>query len=456
MHVARSAAEIVTRIPARIGKRESAVAERLLREAGLLDEGREATYVVFPAAISTDMVDAYHTHMMPSTLRNFAAAASEGRAFLDSHDSRKLPIGYSLRGEYISGANGSRTEADFYTQRGIRFGGQHSYESTDDFIEAMEARLVRDVSVGFYGGNYVCDICGNDYLSYNDCSHWAGAKYQIDGREGLTVCTVAIHDAQLSEVSAVYDGATPGAMLLKAEEGARAGALDSPVRALLEAQYRVKLPTPDPKVYVPMVRALGLTQETEMEWVTTSASSTADWRLSVNENEEVRDAEDVETPETEQVEDVETEEEEEVVTDEVESEDSEEADRMADLSARVKDLRSALATSKNDLVLVREQLEEARERIAALEPLAALGEQYRGDLIDQVCEEGVRAMGAEFPAETYRAMLAGSTVDHIRQIRDSFAKQAGERFQGGRQTQQPDEQEQVTQRRGVPDTAYTG
>lgn len=48
--------------------------------------------------------------------------------------------------------------------------------------------------------------------------------------------------------------------------------------------------------------------------------------------------------------------------------------------------------------------------------------------------EGVRAMGDAFPEETYRAMLENAPLEHVRQVRDTFAEQAKARFPGGRQT----------------------
>ena len=168
--------------------------------------------------ISSTRLDSYFTHMMASTLQNFAQEAKEGRSFLDSHDGGKLGLGYTFGGELAIEGDNALAVANFYTVPGIRFGGQHSFASTDDFIKAVEARIVRDVSVGFHGGRWVCDICGGDYFRYSQCSHFAGVEYEQTGEDGVTkrtLATVGIHDAHLSEVSAVFDGATPGAMIRK-------------------------------------------------------------------------------------------------------------------------------------------------------------------------------------------------------------------------------------------------
>ena len=196
---------------------------------------------VFSAEISSDRLDAYFTHMAESTMKNFAADASAGVSFLDSHNHSKLGFGQSLRGEFEQSKN--RVLADFYTVPGVRFGGQLSYESTDDFIRAIEAALVRDVSVGFYGGDIICDICGNSLYDWQNCPHWPGVEYAVgDKGEKTIIATFTIEDARLAEVSAVYDGATPGAMIQRATEMAEAGKLEPETARRLEIKYRIKLP----------------------------------------------------------------------------------------------------------------------------------------------------------------------------------------------------------------------
>lgn len=199
--------------------------------------------VIWSAEISSDRLDAYFTHMSESTLRNFAEDASAGVTFLDSHNSRQLGYGQSLAGVFQVDNGTSRTLADFYTVPGINFGSGLTYQSTDDFIRALQARLVRDVSVGFYGGDMICDICGNSLYDWRNCTHWPGIEYATGEQGAQTVtATFQIVEARLAEVSAVYDGATPGAMILRAQEMAAAGLLEPETARRLETKYRIKLP----------------------------------------------------------------------------------------------------------------------------------------------------------------------------------------------------------------------
>jgi len=173
----------------------------------------EADPFFWRAEISSSRLDAYYTHMAASTLSNFARAAEEGISFQNSHRRYELPLGRSLTGMVRESGGETVVEVDFYTVAGLRLTGVN----TRDFILGVRSGIVHDVSVGFYGGQWICDICGRNYLSY-DCPHVAGLEYEFE-RGGVVrtkLATVEIRDARLAEVSAVYDGATPGAAIVKA------------------------------------------------------------------------------------------------------------------------------------------------------------------------------------------------------------------------------------------------
>ena len=351
--------------------------------------------------ISSTRLDSYFTHMMASTLQNFAQEAKEGRSFLDSHDGGKLGLGYTFGGELAIEGDNALAVANFYTVPGIRFGGQHSFASTDDFIKAVEARIVRDVSVGFHGGRWVCDICGGDYFRYSQCNHFAGVEYEQTGEDGVTkrtLATVGIHDAHLSEVSAVFDGATPGAMIRKAQAGVRDGQLKGEALAFLEQRYRVPLlSTPD------NWRGVDLPKEKPGESAGRDKSA-AGGRNSLGDS----------TMETVEL--------------------NIDAIRAA-LGVGMTD--NPIESADNALALMRKVAKE----LARLTPLADDGRAYRDDLVAQALAEGVRAQGEGFPQETYRAMLTDAPLDHIKQIRDQFAAQAAKQLPTGRQTTEEDEQE---------------
>ena len=374
---------------------------RIQERAIELPAGLPEDVFVREMEISSTRLDSYFTHMMASTLQNFARDAQEGRSFLDSHDGGKLGLGYTFGGELAIEGDNALAVANFYTVPGIRFGGQHSFASTDDFIKAVEARIVRDVSVGFHGGRWVCDICGGDYFRYSQCNHFAGVEYEQTGEDGVTkrtLATVGIHDAHLSEVSAVFDGATPGAMIRKAQAGVRDGQLKGEALAFLEQRYRVPLlSTPD------NWRGVDLPKDKPGNSAGRDKSA-AGGRNSLGDS----------TMETVEL--------------------NVDAIRAA-LGVGMTD--NPIESADNALALMRKVAKE----LARLTPLADDGRAYRDDLVAQALAEGVRAQGEGFPQETYRAMLTDAPLDHIKQIRDQFAAQAAKQLPTGRQTTEEDEQE---------------
>lgn len=382
----------------------------ITRATGELPASVPGEAVVFSAEISSDRLDSYFTHMSEGTLLNFANDARAGVSFQDSHQARRLGFGQSFDAVLENDGEVSRVLADFYTVPGINFGGQHSYASTDDFIRAVKAGLARDVSVGFYGGDMVCDICGNSFYDWQSCAHWPGVEYAVGNRgESTVIATFTIENARLSEVSAVYDGATPGAMILRAQQQHEAGLLTPETARILEVKYRIKLPGKQVWTGIGDKRAMADKPEQ-------------------NELDQVR-----------------------AILAEVEA-PGEPAEGVRWLVDQVAELNLHIAgLERQD-----ERIAELEAEVTRLQPLADEGNAYRADLIEQALAEGVRAMGNQFPEETYRGMLAEASLEHIKRIRDSFAEQARAIFNGGRQSvDQIQEPPQRTEPE-TPDLAYAG
>ncbi len=426
---------LMTVIPARV--------RPIVNRAADLPEGdADNDWFYFTAEISSTSLDSYFTHMDPSTLRNFARDAAAGVSLLDSHDSYKLGIGYSAAGRYEEEGETGRAVGVFYIVPGIKFGGKHSFASTDDFIRAIQGEVVRDVSVGFYSGRWICDLCHQPYYGRGStCQHIAGCEYEIevDGRMSRQICTVAIHNANLSEVSLVYDGATPGAMILKAEQEAEAGRLSPAMTRQIEKNYRVKLPKALPAV---KPQSLGI--------ASAAAGGGTGERAMTEENTNVEqvtagqpEAAVVE-PAGENAADAEARATVEAIRQVVNESAAPQGTRLVD-AVRWLNEQLAQATQERDA---------ARQETARLQPLADQGRAYREDLVTQALAEGVRAMGEAFPEETYRAMLSDAPLEHIRQVRDTFAAQAAERFPGGRQTRDNEEENKQSERPAIPPAAY--
>ena len=409
---------------------------------------------VFETESSNNNLDFYFTHMLESTLRNFAAEAAAGVQFLDSHNSSNLGYGRTFDGRFeldnsrapqyhLDNPNAQlafqpdtavkRAVIGTYTIPGIQFGGGLTYASTDDFIMAARAKIARDISVGFYGGRWTCDICGGNYRKYQECPHLAGLEYAL-GEQGerIVVATVGIDGAHLAEHSVVYDGATPGAMLRKAEELARHGELEPEKAAAFELRYKVHLPTrksfpvadlEDKPALVPDGSIAGQGKARSPR-TSPAPESTGDQPM--NLEQELTDARAALTEAN--------------------------VNESVPVAGGIRQLHNAALGLQSQLDAVRVALPDTAEgedlaaRVTALateltrlRPLADDGRAYRADLINEAIAEGVRAHGESFAQETYRGLLEASGLEAIKRMRDDWAAIAAERFKSGRQSRDGEE-----------------
>ena len=395
------------------------------------------------AEISSNRLDSYYTQMQPSTLRNFADAANQGVSFLNSHNSRELGLGYSLTGEFIGAQNNgiSRVIADFYTIPGIQLGSV----STDNFIKGVRSGLIRDVSVGFHGGQYVCSICARDMMVDYQCNHYPGLRYEVKDPTGYAtlvtdrLCVAAIENGQLSEVSAVYDGATPSAMISRATEAARDGRLTERQVSLLEQQYRMRLPEKRATIQVPAIPSTGTVLTTgtltirdvnvpNLSLVTSGTNTTANDTPSTDTEAPTGDkanagVEEIEKEEITMV--IDEKEHEAVVT-----ERNTLLAQRDELNLQVR----ALGDENARLQPLRDEITTLRQRVLELEPKARDGELYRENLIADTLAEGVRAFGETFDADAYKTLLNGVTLDIVKRMHADWRKVGDQLFEGGRKT----------------------
>lgn len=376
-----------------------ALAKQKMPDPSMLDN---ATPFFWSAEISNNSVDAYFTHMLPSTLQNFATDAEAGVSFLNSHRHNELPFGRSLSGNFEQMGEGQRVTAGFYTLPGLNLNGI----KTDDFIAGMRAGIIKDVSVGFYGGQMWCDVCRANYNSW-DCPHIAGAQYEIQGG-GKVTATVGVDNARLAEVSGVYDGATPDATILKAERMIAAGELKPDAIYMLEQRYRRNFTTKK--------SFQGVSLEERV-------NKPMDFEKIVNQVREVLN---------------------------LQPED--------DIAATVLSLTTERAKLIGESEANAKELTELRAKVQQLEPQAKDGEQYRSDLIAEALAEGVRALGANFKPETYQEIMRGAPLAIIKQMRADWAVVGNANFPGGRSTvdnsEAPQPEEKQQPRRMVPESAY--
>jgi hypothetical protein len=353
--------------------------------------------VFFSGIVSTNALDSYSTRMHRSSLENFAADLTEGRVLLDSHDSSRLGIGYSLRGRYIAGGgNGvQRAQADFYSAP--------VDESSIAFIRKMGIGTARDLSAGFYGGQWKCDLCGNEMGRWNEdpekrCLHWPGMEY--DGQ----TATATIHNARLAETSAVYDGATPGSMILRARQMSEAGLIVPEMARLLEVQYRIKLLASQrswPGMTPPKEETMA--DKPEGQAAPPSETPTDPGILQAFHRSIAAALAEVPLP--------------------PESRADEPATLIRRLGAELIELRP-----------LRDKVATQETRIKELEPQAEDGKAFRADLRQAVEAEYVRALGPRAKVEVKAEVWDRASIALLKAEYEEYAGQAYRALGGGRTT----------------------
>lgn len=356
-----------------------AIIQAALRDIG---DVKPEDVFTFSAEISNNMLDTYYTKMSLSSLKNYADDANKGVALMNSHRRNELPMGYSLRGtfEMTDGTEETaRVIADFYTVRGLNLTGL----STDEFIKGIQSGIIRDVSIGFKGGDFICSICAEDMWSYR-CPHIPGVTYEIvdnpdaDPESQTTreeMCFAWIEDARLSEVSPVFDGATPNAMIIKAEREIQAGRLSQRTRQFLEQRYRVNFNKP-------IVIEAREGDENNMGEKSNSGAP----EVFNNVIAELRTA------------------------------------------SRFYGFKTVQISNEDEVLAVIGEMRSEIDRLRPLEEQAREGATLRKLLVEDAVKEGVRAFGDSFDKDGQTTMLNDLPVDSIGQLRVSWKQIADSNF----------------------------
>lgn len=231
-----SAAPVV--LGAGVGLAQDEALDRInaLRVGGAPLTGQDV-HIRYAEAANGSYIPSRALFLAESTLRNVAEGANHGVSFMNSHRTggfstpSELPFGQTFWGRF----NGAEAEIGVWMLRGVKPNGENG-PSTDDLAAMIDAGALKDVSVGLYGGQPICDLCGlvvNEW-DENACGHVPGtthamspAEQEKQKRRGVPdgCATYSLHDARFGEVSAVFDGAVPGAGFRKAVSFAARGDL---------------------------------------------------------------------------------------------------------------------------------------------------------------------------------------------------------------------------------------
>lgn len=412
------------------------VTDKFARETSNLSP---ADIFFFPAEISNQNLDSYYTKMAESSLKNYAEDATNGVSFQNSHKTRDLGVGYVINGEYVE--TQKKVLADIYTVRGLKLNADLD---TDNFIRGVQAGLIRDVSIGFKGGidyKETCNLCGENYWSY-ECRHVAGMMYEIADNPNADpsiqnsneqLAFVWVENARLSEVSAVYDGATPDAMILtKAMREERAGRLSSTMRTELQKRFHIDFHEPG-KAFAGSDRRTKEERPLENEEERSDESMKTDLEKAQEALIEAQNARALaETKATEA----------ETKSTAAETRATEAENKLATAEARVTELESAARVQADGIEGIEvtddskaeDLMRSVRSTFTETKALADQATELRNAEIDEALKSGVRAYGDDFDQEKKRAFLEKLDLAEIRDTHNDWEARATGTFTGGRKS----------------------
>jgi len=163
----------------------------------------------FPCVAATPKRSSYFTHFGESSLKNFARQARTGVPFNLMHIRQPRSYGYSFAGFFDGDSKDAR--AAIYIPRGRTFAP--GFPTSNQVIDDIRTRMLREVSVGISEGDYICDVCGK-YVFGMDCPHIPGM--QLEDGSGYATCT--IRNAHLIHIAGADSGACPGAVIGGAQQ----------------------------------------------------------------------------------------------------------------------------------------------------------------------------------------------------------------------------------------------
>lgn len=388
---------------------------------------------------SSNRLDYYSTRMRAGrgkTLDNFVRGLKDGVSYQDSHNTYKLGWGHSLDGRLVT-TDETDEEIEqkiveawgtFFTLPDQTFAGQ----DTNSFINAVRSGVWRDVSVGFAASDIECGLCGKQSFEWwkdDGCPHLPGLDYELATGDGGTITRTAwawINDGELLEVSQVYEGASPAAAVVKAEQMSAEGRLTEMDRARVERRFSTRIATPERRFAlgaVPGERRGVMPDKDKNQRGSEEQDETVDPVEQVADETVIAPLEDDEESRTTEA-DAELE-----GTAQVEAEllTTEEGQLDVLSEERARFAPHGITLGRSPVKAVRalgDEVVRLRAALAQERTLANIGRRYKDDLIEDTITEGVRALGKDFRADQYRAILGQLDIDGIRLMRDDFAARA--------------------------------
>jgi len=349
-------------------------------------------------------------------LEKFAIDANNGVAFMLDHPwaglSRPkpaLPYGRVFEG-WLS--NDNIVDGETVSLNGSAYivrGQSKDGISTDAIISDIETGVLFDTSIGWGADKFLCSICGHDIRDYSKCKHIPGAEYANDDTGNTKMCyVIASPPGYLMEESAVFDGAYP-----------EAGSNLSVINDYFENDYSVFTNVSEDFKQIPLNSRLYGTYSNK-GGVLLFAKNTERKKIYAFSNNNILVAKGGESP-------------------------------MDENQTVEQTVEQTIIFMTTDQVIEKLGKEYTPDEVLRF---AKEGIDYHKQTIEDAVSWGIRAMGNDFPVDTWKDMFANMSTQSVIDIKKTWEAQAKAAIPSGRQTDPAAGLDQQKIASTIPDDAF--
>ena len=354
-----------------------------------------------------------------------------------------LPFGRFFEGELVGDADKLQLDGSTFMLKGAKtYIGDFT---TDDISQQIDAGILHDSSVMVTWGYSECSICHNDIRDYEQCRHYPGRYYNIEGGAQRVLCTIVAKprpvndDSTMIENSIVCAGAYPDAGVLSANHNELSGKTG---KLNLNNIADLKLVKKDAPVFCCLsstsatfqIESENLRDASELHQIYHQMYSEAElpegWtkaRLNAEHKKVVQALLD-EGHEHFMVDALDG-----ALNDALKAKSTKGSDNVDEkeklaFEKQIDELKTELADKETALTAKDSEIAELKAKVDELNPQAELGKQYREDVIGVALASGVRDMGNEFVEETYKKMFAALSIEEIKEMGEKWEASALEKL----------------------------
>lgn len=430
---------------------------------------------VFSGKSAGDLVipDRY-MQLSPEILKVMVDDAKKGVSFMFNHSwaafgVQAIPFGKVFDGRLKKSITEGETVEMFLDKYILRDDEIIDGISANALIKRIETGVLSDTSIGWGTDVMVCSICGMNYWG-GDCSHLRGRKYKLaDGTEKICAVTamppsiiIPYNNNALYEESIVWDGAYPGATVAQAKHG---DIIEIPTGNFAIIQDKEELPEGTLfRGYYHNGNIVTMIKKSDRKKIfsggavsggdiktTLNTLKGGDTNMGINEElfQKMLDAFGVKLKDGK----------------------NEASDILAQLAEKWDETVKTIQASADpitvpDPFMTQEQVAEKLGKEYTAEEVLKLAKDgidfanqkaeydiYRQETVNNALEAGVRAMGNDFPKDTWEATFATMGKKQIEDIAKTWQKQAEDTIPAGRHTDPKAGQAQKVVQ-SIPNKAY--